>query len=46
MTIMVANPAPLMMSPKKYCRSLIEAFIPDSLCLVFAREAWCETGSD
>ena len=30
---MVANPAPLMMSAKTYCRSLIEAFIPGSLCM-------------
>src|ERR1700681_4243234 len=29
-TIMVANPAPLMMSAKTYCSSLIEAFIPVS----------------
>ena len=37
-TIMVANPAPLMMSAKRYCSSLIEAFIPGSLPLIIARE--------
>ena len=35
---MVANPAPLMMSAKTYCSSLIEAFIPGSLPLIIARE--------
>jgi hypothetical protein len=37
-TIMVANPAPLMMSAKRYCSSLIEAFIPVSLPLIVARD--------
>jgi len=37
-TMMVANPAPLMMSAKTYCSSLIEAFIPVSLPLIIARE--------
>ena len=37
-TIMVANPAPLITSAKTYCSSLIEAFIPGSLPLIIARE--------
>ena len=48
---MVANPAPLMMSAKTYCSSLIEAFIPGSLPLIIARERRqraprCPTGSN
>ena len=37
-TIMVANPAPLITSAKTYCSSLIEAFIPVSLPLIVARD--------
>ena len=35
---MVANPAPLIMSAKTYCSSLIEAFIPVCLPLIIARQ--------